>query len=317
MVLAAWVTVITGVVSLFQLIIKVEAPWFYITLTIFLVAGILSTTFTLIKLRSERIKHKRLIDSENSQKKKLDSEIEVLREDVDREKLKLEMATYDLHSGIVHMICDECAGIFEDKEINGFISTLKHLVKNSSELLSDICQKNVSVCVKGIIKTKDDLLNCNTITLARFCPNDSDLATRLKTDRERENNLPRINEDTDFEAIVAEKNDYFVCGDLHKLNTYSNSSNNFKLGLYKSAMTIPIRAVLPETSNDGKIYYDIIGFFCLDSDETSFEWEVPRNSVLNIASTIADILYIYMKSRLGWKSERVKDNEVNLPVHIN
>jgi hypothetical protein len=176
----------------------------------------------------------------------------------------------------------------------------------------------VSVCIKFIKADtilNNDFLNSEVYTFAR---SNSTSPTRLLYDQS-DNQPDRIIDNSDFEMIVSSEKifkniDHFACEDLDSypdkyLKEFKKEfKNSHSAPPYKSAIIIPIRAKIENTSNSLKKpciktkCFHIVGFLCIDSEEkflTSEDYRRTRFlSSTELAYTIGESLYPFFEEYL-------------------
>lgn len=193
---------------------------------------------------------------------------------------------------------------------------------------NDLLETSTSVCLKLISSESSfdsNISNWQIETLARSAGTDPN---RLKNDNE----VTTIDKNTDFKIIVSEEEkfkneDFFVSSNLYNIDNklfeefnikYENSHQNY-LRYYKSTIVVPIRAEIkntpPELTTNKTNMYHILGFLCIDSNETFNDTVSSKRKKFLLGITYAkvfgDSLYILLNkyySKTNSNSNLTKSN---------
>lgn len=178
-------------------------------------------------------------------------------------------------------------------EIIRLKKNLKCYVDQLSEYLTKYRGTTISICIKAFKKrdrNRNEFLSEEIISLVRSS----------NTEHIRNNNeITIIGQNTDFTNLCKGQIVFFGSSNLHKIKEsgqYINDSVNWKNDKYTSTLVTPIRYYNNNSNNnDTNIKSDIIGFLCIDSEDTIKEWENEDSFELQLLATFSDILYVYIK----------------------
>lgn len=160
---------------------------------------------------------------------------------------------------------------FDTKEINKnlAITIINEYIAKLSKALTDFYPKN----------TFD-------ISVKRLDENNNTLHSLGENNSFQDRIVCKVEENTEFNAILNEHYRYFLVSDIDKFDElimpYKNGNNNWN-SIYKSAITVPI------AKKQNSIYH-IIGFICVTSPQ-SLNNTMKNKKIINLLESISNELY--------------------------
>lgn len=198
---------------------------------------------------------------------------------------------------------------FHDKAVN-ICNSIESFFTSVLETKSKTC-----VCIKLLdidSISNHDYKTWKTYTFARSASTDT---RRYNDDDKRE----PITENTDFEILVSNEKEFSQYNYFHSVNLEKTSKqflqdhkrqflNSHHNATYKSTIIVPIRILTKLASpqlglNPKTTRYHILGFLCIDSEETfdedghNYRYNTFMNSI-QFACAFADSLYHFFESYL-------------------
>ena len=193
------------------------------------------------------------------------------------------------------------------------------LIDSLARELSNIIGCKIRACIKCIDYTdlnEEDITKMNLVTFAR-----SGQDNIIEVMQEHRNPIS-ISKNTDFlEIIQSSKNkrqrQYFYEKNLKEFDKklrqegkkYENTNQSWDSD-YITTIVCPIRLKRKaDVINDSILYYDLIGFLCVDSlDENAFDNEYS-NFCFDLLKGLSDILYVYLDKLIEYYNEIKREAE--------
>ena len=245
---------------------------------------------------------------------------------VGKRAIKLKSTTYDLiyqlHNEFSHILRNGIYDLYLAKEkiemfkqennknaikelqshaFDNIVNNLQSFVDLIADFLSSYRDDTISVCIKvinsGQENIKDDEKQAKTLVRSK----------NTKRNRKRSNENITVGKNSDFVHLCDSTNIWYKGIDLKTMydkGTYANeiASNDWQMK-YNSTIVVPIRY---KNTTDDKIYFDVLGFLCIDSKKVVKEWDKcdPEPLELHYLAIFADSIYTYIKL-----FRRIFDNE--------
>lgn len=180
--------------------------------------------------------------------------------------------------------------------------SLKEIVDKIRNIISEITDSNIRVCIKAFPK-KYSNLNLDEMEIFTFCRSDNSLKESVMEHSDK----VKVCENTDFKLIMMKSTSYpyFAFNGLLNFEKetgmkYENSTDEWDRK-YIATIVYPISRHT-ETIR-GREYFNTLGFLCIDTlDENAFAASDGRMCI-KFLSSISHLLYIFLDKCIIYKED--------------
>lgn len=217
-----------------------------------------------------------------------------------------------VYSECFHKLLHDIRNLLEEDDLNQKVGTFrsarayrKNIIENSINIMDILSRKLSSVFnikIRACVKLFDFISPTGEIEVITFARNGVNANTVLREQREKID----VNKNSDFKYIFEndhedseDEHSFFFQEDLIKYakkekkagREYCNTTKNWEKK-YATTIVMPIRCLVYNPKN-GKAYYDIIGYLCVDSKNTKAFKGGYQTFIVELLKGTADILYHY------------------------